>query len=277
MQYCTRNPTIKKPELSDACSIFDINDNMDVIDGIINKNNFNGYADPGVNDDIGDGYAVGSTWLNGTSHRWFVAESVSTGAAVWRQIYPSDIESGVTGPTGPTGSTGPTGPSGAVGVTGPTGPAGSGTGEYITGPTGPTGSQGPTGVQGFTGASGATVTGPTGLTGATGATGPTGVSGPTGSTGASGSTVTGPTGPIGPTGPASAGETWIINEVPSGDMNGTNITFTLAHTPVGQIMLYLNGQYLFPGSGNDYTISGVIISMSVAPVANDRCCANYRY
>jgi hypothetical protein len=89
--------------------------------------------------------------------------------------------------------------------------------------------------------------------------------------------VTGPTGSIGPTGPTGAGETWIINEVPSGDMNGTNITFTLAHTPVGQIMLYLNGQYLFPGSGNDYTISGVIISMSVAPVANDRCCANYRY
>ena len=146
---------------------------------------------------------------------------------------------------------------GPTGATGPTGPAGSGTGEYITGPTGPTGS--------------------TGLSGSNGATGPTGVSGPTGSTGASGSTVTGPTGPIGPTGPTGAGETWIINEVPSGDMNGTNITFTLAHTPVGQIMLYLNGQYLFPGSGNDYTISGVIISMSVAPVANDRCCANYRY
>ena len=146
---------------------------------------------------------------------------------------------------------------GPTGATGPTGPAGSGTGEYITGPTGPTGS--------------------TGLSGSNGATGPTGVSGPTGSTGASGSTVTGPTGPIGPTGPTGAGETWIINEVPSGDMNGTNITFTLAHTPVGQIMLYLNGQYLFPGSGNDYTISGVIISMSVAPVANDRCCANYMY
>jgi len=55
MQYCTRNPAIKKPELSDAASIIDINDNMDVIDGIICKNNFNGTTDPGVNDDVADG------------------------------------------------------------------------------------------------------------------------------------------------------------------------------------------------------------------------------
>lgn len=89
MQYCTRNPTIKKPELSDPASIIDINDNMDVIDGIINKNNFNGAVDPGTGDDIVDGYAVGSNWWNVTDHRLFVAESVATGAAVWRQIYPA--------------------------------------------------------------------------------------------------------------------------------------------------------------------------------------------
>src|SRR5574344_327867 len=90
MQYCTRNPTIKKPELSDPASIIDINDNMDVIDGLINKNNFNGAVDPGTGDDIVDGYAVGSNWWNTTDHRLFVAESVATGAAVWRQIYPAD-------------------------------------------------------------------------------------------------------------------------------------------------------------------------------------------
>lgn len=88
MQYCTRNPTIKKPELSDPASIIDINDNMDVIDGIICKSNFNGATDPGVGDDIVDGYSVGSNWWNVTGHRLFVAESVATGAAVWRQIYP---------------------------------------------------------------------------------------------------------------------------------------------------------------------------------------------
>ena len=90
MQYCTRNPTIKKPELSDPASIIDMSDNMDVIDGLINKNNFNGAVDPGTGDDIVDGYAVGSNWWNVTDHRLFVAESVATGAAVWRQIYPAD-------------------------------------------------------------------------------------------------------------------------------------------------------------------------------------------
>lgn len=89
MQYCTRNPSIKKPELSDAASIIDINDNMDVIDGIICKNNFNGATDPGTGDDVGDGYAVNSHWWNTTGHKLFVAESVATGAAVWRQVYPA--------------------------------------------------------------------------------------------------------------------------------------------------------------------------------------------
>jgi hypothetical protein len=89
MQYCTRNPAIKKPELSDAASIIDINDNMDVIDSIIYKSNFNGATDPGVGDDIDDGYSVGSNWWNVTDHRLFVAESVATGAAVWRQVYPT--------------------------------------------------------------------------------------------------------------------------------------------------------------------------------------------
>lgn len=89
MQYCTRNPAIKKPELSDSASIIDINDNMDIIDGIISKNNFNGATDPGTGDDVEDGYAVGSNWWNTTDHKLFVAESVATGAAVWRQVYPA--------------------------------------------------------------------------------------------------------------------------------------------------------------------------------------------
>jgi hypothetical protein len=53
------------------------------------KSNFNGATDPGVGDDIVDGYAVGSNWWNVTDHRLFVAESVATGAAVWRQVYPT--------------------------------------------------------------------------------------------------------------------------------------------------------------------------------------------
>jgi hypothetical protein len=87
MQYCTRNPAIKKPEPRDTASIIDINDNMDVIESIICKSNLKGATDPGVGDDIDDGYSVGSNWWNVTDHRLFVAESVATGAAVWRQIY----------------------------------------------------------------------------------------------------------------------------------------------------------------------------------------------
>ena len=160
MQYCTRNPAIKKPELSDAASIIDINDNMDVIDGIICKSNYNGGIDPGVNDDIGDGYSVGSHWWNVTDHRLFVAESVATGAAVWRQVYPSK---------------------------------------------------------------------------------------------------------------------WSMNEVPSGTINGTNVTFTILNTPIGEIMLYLNGQYMTPGASDDYTLSTTTITMAVAPVSGDKLRVNYRY
>ena len=160
MQYCTRNPAIKKPELSDPPSIIDINDNMDVIDGIICKNNFNGATDPGVGDDIVDGYAVGSHWWNVTDHRLFVAESVATGAAVWRQVYPSK---------------------------------------------------------------------------------------------------------------------WSMNEVPSGTINGVNVTFTILNTPIDQIMLYLNGQYMTAGAGEDYTISGNTITMKSAPIVGDKIRANYPY
>ena len=160
MQYCTRNPAIKKPELSDPASIIDINDNMDVIDGIICKSNFNGTIDPSVNDDVGDGYSVGSNWWNVTDHRLFVAESVATGAAVWRQVYPSK---------------------------------------------------------------------------------------------------------------------WSMNEVPSGTINGVNVTFTILNTPIGQIMLYLNGQYLAPGVGEDYTISTVTITLAVAPIVGDKLRVNYQY
>jgi hypothetical protein len=160
MQYCTRNPAIKKPELSDPASIIDINDNMDVIDGIICTSNFNGAIDPSVNDDVGDGYSVGSKWWNVTDHRLFVAESVATGTAVWRQVYPSK---------------------------------------------------------------------------------------------------------------------WSMNEVPSGTINGTNVTFTILNTPIGQIMLYLNGQYLAPGAGEDYTISTATITLAVAPIVGDKLRVNYQY
>jgi hypothetical protein len=88
MQYCTRNPTLKKPEYTDARDIADLNDNMDYIDGLLEKANLNGAIDPTVSNDIVDGYSINSVWWNVSDHRLFMAESVVTGAAVWRQVYP---------------------------------------------------------------------------------------------------------------------------------------------------------------------------------------------
>jgi len=196
MQYCTRNPAIKKPELGDQSSIIDINDNMDVIDGIICKSNYNGGIDPGVNDDIGDGYSVGSHWWNVTAHKLFVAESVATGVAVWRQIYPT--------------------------IDAPTHSLATAVNDFLV------------------------------------------ASGP------------------GVFVKKSLSETqmilvpkWSMNEIPTGSINGVNMVFTLAHTPINQIMLYLNGQYMTPDE--DYTISGVTITMTTAPIVGDKIIINYPY
>jgi hypothetical protein len=199
MQYCTRNPAIKKPGLSDASSIIDINDNMDVIDSIICKNNFNGAIDPGIGDDIIDGYAVGSHWWNVTDHRLFIAESVTTGSAVWRQVYPT--------------------------IDAPNHNLATATNDFLV-------------------ASGAGVYVKKTL--------------------AETQTI--------------LGCRWSINEVPSGLVNGSNVTFTLAYAPAGgQIMLYLNGQYMTVGVGEDYTISGSTITMVEVPIVGDKIRVNYPY
>jgi hypothetical protein len=109
--------------------------------------------------------------------------------------------------------------------------------------------------------------------------GPTGVTGPTGPTGATGATgATGSHGIQVPKGdPGGEIGNWSINETPSGAINGTNVAFTLAHTPAGQIMLYLNGQYMTAGAGEDYTISGSTITMAAAPIVGDKIRSNYPY
>ena len=62
--------------------------------------------------------------------------------------------------------------------------------------------------------------------------------------------------------------TQVRGETPSGLVNGSNTTFTLAATPAtGSERGYKNGMRLRSGTGNDYTISGATITMAVAPVA----------
>ena len=67
---------------------------------------------------------------------------------------------------------------------------------------------------------------------------------------------------------------FITNETPSGSIDGSNTTFTLANTPEsGTVTLYLNGLLIDPG--DDYTISGATITMTTAPVTGDKLRANY--
>lgn len=68
-------------------------------------------------------------------------------------------------------------------------------------------------------------------------------------------------------------------ETPSGTINGTNATFTVAFapSPASSIQLYLNG--LRMDQGLDYTISGSTITFASAslPQTGDVLLANYRY
>lgn len=68
----------------------------------------------------------------------------------------------------------------------------------------------------------------------------------------------------------------IKRETPSGSVNSSNVTFTLANTPVsGSEEVYLNGLLQEPGAGNDYTISGATITYLAAPLTGDRIRVSY--
>jgi hypothetical protein len=69
----------------------------------------------------------------------------------------------------------------------------------------------------------------------------------------------------------------IVQEIPSGTVNGTNTTFILSNTPPANsaVVLTMNGLTLVQGSGNDYTISGATITMLSAPATGQKLYAVY--
>ena len=70
---------------------------------------------------------------------------------------------------------------------------------------------------------------------------------------------------------------YVDNETPSGSVNGSNTAFTIASTPVsGSVELYRNGIRLKSGAGNDYTVSGVNITMNQAPESGDALLTDYQ-
>lgn len=69
---------------------------------------------------------------------------------------------------------------------------------------------------------------------------------------------------------------FVFEETPSGSINGSNVTFTISATPTaGTLRLYLNGQRLKSGAGNDYTLSTNTITMTTAPISGDVLLADF--
>jgi hypothetical protein len=65
--------------------------------------------------------------------------------------------------------------------------------------------------------------------------------------------------------PSGAG-TWSNEEVPGGQINSSNETYSLAYSPIaGSLRLVLNGLTLHSGAGNDFTLSGSTITFLYPP------------
>ena len=68
----------------------------------------------------------------------------------------------------------------------------------------------------------------------------------------------------------------VTREPANGTIDGTNVTFTLAYPIVaGSECVYLNGILMDEGAGNDYTISGQVITFEYPPEADDKLRVNY--
>lgn len=66
-----------------------------------------------------------------------------------------------------------------------------------------------------------------------------------------------------------------VQEVPSGTVNSSNVTFTLGFTPKATTLeLKLDCRPLY--SGTDYTLSGTTITMTVAPAFGQQLDASYQ-
>lgn len=81
--------------------------------------------------------------------------------------------------------------------------------------------------------------------------------------------------------PAATGTAMIsagmVQEIPSGTVNGSNATFTLANTPGASatVVFSIDGMVLTQGAGKDYTISSGTITMATAPVVGQTLWAVY--
>lgn len=69
---------------------------------------------------------------------------------------------------------------------------------------------------------------------------------------------------------------FVMGEVPSGTIDGTNAAFTTANAFIsGKLQVFLNGVLQEVGGGNDYTVSGQTITFTTAPYVGDKIAVNY--
>lgn len=71
-------------------------------------------------------------------------------------------------------------------------------------------------------------------------------------------------------------QNFAFNEIPTGLQNGSNVTFTLMHTPLtGTVQLYYNGLRQTPSA--DYSITVSTLTLVDAPRAQDKILVDYQY
>ncbi len=72
--------------------------------------------------------------------------------------------------------------------------------------------------------------------------------------------------------------TIVIRETPTGALDGNNVDFYLANSPMaGTEEVYLNGILQDVGALADYVISGNHITFAVAPLSTDKVRVSYRW
>lgn len=70
---------------------------------------------------------------------------------------------------------------------------------------------------------------------------------------------------------------FVDKEIPTGLINGSNVTYSLANSPVsGSECVFINGILQESGAGNDYTISGSTITLATAMLSGEKIRVNYR-
>lgn len=64
----------------------------------------------------------------------------------------------------------------------------------------------------------------------------------------------------------------------SGAVDGANAAYTLDHTPIANTLnVYRNGMLMLLGAGNDYTVSGAVITFASAPATDEIIAGHYTY